>query len=184
MPDISGTKPGWYCFKALPKKEHIAAELLRRQAGLEAMCPRISYMKKTKRGKVRFVECLFPGYIFVHADLVEVYRLIRSTQGIRDVVSFGERIPLIPDTFVKDLKARIGEENLRELPSAVPAPGEEVTITEGPFRNLKAVVSGELDAQQRVALLLEFLGRQMEVNIPVDEMLPESGPAKGRVWEE
>ena len=59
-----------------------------------------------------------------------------------------------------------------------------MTITEGPFRNLKAVVSGELDARQRVALLLEFLGRQMEIHLRVDEMLPDSGPPKGRVWEE
>ena len=184
MPDITGTEPGWYCFKAFPKKEHIAAKLPRKQAGLEAMCPRIAYMKKTKRGKVRFIECLFPGYIFVHADLVDAYRHIRSIQGIRDVVSFGERITRIPDAFVEELGARIGEENIRELPAAVPSPGDEVTITEGPFRNLKAVVSGELDARQRVALLLEFLGRQMEIHLRVDEMIPDSGPPKGRVWEE
>ena len=184
MPDISKSGTGWYCFKALPKKEHIAAELLSRGEGLETFCPRISYVKKTRRGKVRFVECLFPGYVFIHADLAAAYRNIRSTQGIRDIVAFGERVPMIPGSFVDELRQRIGEENVRDLPAPVPTPGQEVTITEGPFRDLKAVVSGELDARQRVALLLDFLGRQMEIHMRVDELLPEAEPPKGRIWEE
>ena len=184
MPDISETTAGWYCFKALPKKEHIAAEILRRREGLDALCPRISYFKNTRRGKVRFVECLFPGYVFVFADLARVYRLIRSTQGIRDIVSFGDRVPAIPESFVNELKQRIGEESIHNLPDAVPVPGQEVTITEGPFRDLKAVVSGQLDAHQRVALLLDFLGRQMEINVRVDDLLADSEPPKDKIWEE
>jgi transcriptional antiterminator RfaH len=132
---------------------------------------------------VKFVECLFPGYVFVHADLAAAYRLIRSTQGIRDVVAFGERVPAIPGGFVEELRQRIGEENVHDLPSTVPSPGQEVTITEGPFKDIRAVVSGQLDAQQRVALLLDFLGRQMEIQVKVDELIPDEDPPKGKIWE-
>ncbi|MGC9450690.1 MAG: transcription termination/antitermination protein NusG [Oceanipulchritudo sp.] len=184
MPDLTKTEAGWYCFKALPKKEHIAASLLNQVEGLEALCPRISYMKKTRRGKVRFVECLFPGYVFVHGDLQEKYRLVRSTQGIRDVVSFGERVPRIPDVFIDDLKRRLDEENVAPIPEPALKRGQEVTITEGPFRDWRAVVSGELDARQRVALLLDFLGRQMEIKVPVKDLISEEKPPKGRVWDQ
>ena len=134
MPDLTAAKLGWYCFNALPKKEHIAASLLNRVDGVEALCPRISYLKKTKRGRVRFVESLFPGYVFIRTDLAISYRIIRSTQGIRDVVSFGDRIPVLPDAYIADLKARIGDASTKELPEPVIMAGQEVIITEGPSR--------------------------------------------------
>jgi transcriptional antiterminator RfaH len=184
MPDFSKAKEGWYCFKALPKKEHIAARLIRHEAGLEALCPRITYFKKTRRGKVRFVECLFPGYVFVRADLVIAYRHIRSIQGIRDVVAFGDRLPQVPEAFIDELKQRLDEENLKAIPEPVVKPGQEVTITEGPFRNWQAIVSGEVDARQRVALLLDFLGRQMEVRVKTRDLMVDTDEPKGRVWED
>lgn len=184
MPDLSATEPGWFCFKALPKKEHLAAELLRREAGLEVFCPRLAYHKKTRRGKVRFVEPLFPGYVFLNVDLQTEYRRIRATQGIRDVVAFGPRVPPVPPAFIEQLRTRLDEENLREVPDPALAPGKEVVITEGPFRDWKAVITGEVDARQRVALLLDFLGRQLEVKVATrDLLIPQESP-KERVWEE
>jgi transcriptional antiterminator RfaH len=183
MPDLGKLELGWYCFKALPKKEHIAAQLLSKVEGMEALCPRISYLKKTKRGKVRFIECLFPGYLFVRADLKHAYRLIRSIQGIRDVVSFGDRVPVLPDAFVEDLKSRIGEESTKTLPDPVIQAGQLVTVIEGPFKDLKAIVSGELSSQNRVALLLQFLGREMEVSVPLEIVMPEGGERKTEIWE-
>ena len=183
MPDLGQLKPGWYCFKALPKKEHIAARLLAPLEGIEVFCPRLAYFKKTRRGKVRFVECLFPGYLFVRADLSLQYRHIRSIQGIRDVVAFGERVPVIREEFIGELRARIGEENLKQLPDPVIEAGQTVTIAEGPFKDLQAIVAGHLDGRQRVALLLEFLGRQMQVSVPVEDVVPEQRQPKREIWE-
>lgn len=183
MPDLTGAKLGWYCFKALPKKEHIAANFLNKVDGVEALCPRISYFKKTKRGKVRFVESLFPGYVFVRTDLAHAYRIIRSTQGIRDVVSFGNRIPVMPDAYIDDLKTRVGEASTKELPEPVIIAGQEVIITEGPFKDLQAIVTGNLDGHQRVALLLNFLGRHLEISIPISDIMPEAREPKTEVWD-
>jgi len=44
-------------------------------------------------------------------------------------------------------------------------PGDEVQITEGPFRGLAAVVRRYLPAAQRVQVLLEFLGRSTPVEV-------------------
>lgn len=184
MPDLFATEPGWFCFKALPKKEHIAAELLRREAGMEAFCPRIAYHKKTRRGKVRFVEPLFPGYLFLRTDLQNEYRLIRATKGVRDVVSFGPRVPPVPESFIEELRTRLDAENLKEVPDPALRPGKEVVVTEGPFKDWKAVISGEVDGRQRVALLLDFLGRQLQVKVPArDLLIPQESP-KQKVWEE
>jgi len=86
MPDLAHAEPGWYCYQALPKKEHVAATLINTETELKAFCPRIRYLKKTKRGKVHFVEPLFPGYLFVHCHPKEHYRWVISTQGVRRLV--------------------------------------------------------------------------------------------------
>lgn len=179
MPDLNHSQPGWYCFKALPKKEQIACEFLKRIDGVETFCPRISFIKKTRRGKVRFVESLFPGYVFVSLDLSQNYRKIRSIQGIRDVVAFGDRVPQIPDEIIDELKQHIGNDDQKDLPEPELEPGREVVITEGPFRDLKAVVNSSLNSRQRVAVLLEFLGRQMEVELPAGDLFVETDKGRG-----
>jgi len=184
MPDITKAEPGWFCFKALPKKEHIASELIRHDLSLETLCPRITYPKKTRRGKVNFTEPLFPGYVFVCADLIEHYRHIRSIQGVRDIVAFGTRLPRLPEAFIEDLKTRLDEENRKVLPDPVLKPGQSVTITEGPFKDWQAVISGELDSRQRVALLLDFLGRQMELKVPASDVLLDREQPGRKVWED
>ena len=183
MPDLRKVEAGWYCFRALPKREHIAASLLQTTDGLEALCPRISYVKKTRRGKVRFTESLFPGYVFVRADLAVSYRHIRSVQGIRDVVAFGDRIPRLPDDFIADIRTRFGADSERELPQPVIGVGQDVIVTEGPFKDIQAIVSGELDGHQRVAILLDFLGRQMEISIPVEALEPGQRIPRSEIWE-
>lgn len=184
MPDLFHTEFGWYCFSALPKKEHIAAELLRKEAAIETFCPRISYQKQTKRGPVKFVEPLFPGYLFVHTDLRETYRRIRAVAGVRNVVAFGGRVPGVPQAFIDDLRVRMTEENLRELQPPELQLGQRVVITNGPFKDWAAIVSGKVDARQRVALLLDFLGRQMEIRVEQSFVLPEKYEPKEKVWED
>lgn len=172
MPDFRNAQPGWYCFQAIPKKEHLAARLLSVEPGLSAFCPRIAFYRKTRRGRVRFVECLFPGYLFVHGDMRVSYRLVRSTAGVREVVCFGDRVPVLPEAFIEELRSRVGPEEIAlPVPEPVLRAGMEVTITEGPFRDWNAVVEGEVDARQRVALLLDFLGRRMEVRLPVSDLM-------------
>lgn len=173
MPSIQNSEPGWYCFKALPKREHIAALSLSRELELQCFCPRIKYEKKTKRGPVHFVECLFPGYVFVNTNLQETYRRILATRGIRDVVAFGDRVPRVPNSLIDTIKAQLDETDLKEIPAPVLSPGKEVSIIEGAFKDLNAVISGQLDSRQRIAVLLNFLGREMEVTLPASSLFVE-----------
>src|SRR4029077_15110962 len=54
----------WFCLRAHPKREHIAAVGLRRQFGIGCFSPRVRFRKATRRGAVWFVEPMFPGYLF------------------------------------------------------------------------------------------------------------------------
>ena len=64
----------WFCLRTQTKREHIAAAILSRMSALEVFCPRISQVKRTRTGKKRFVEAMFPGYIFAKFHYPTHYR--------------------------------------------------------------------------------------------------------------
>lgn len=185
MPDLSNAHEAWYCFQALTKREHIAASLLRAELGIPVFCPRIAYDKSTRRGKVRFIDPLFPGYLFLRTDLREYYRAVMATQGIRRLVSYGERVPQVPEPFIHELRERIGENEIREVEAPKLQEGTEVKVTRGPFMNMDAVVAGVVPARERVRLLLELLGREVSVEVSAFDVYAESGkPPVQQVWKE
>ncbi len=167
----------WYCLRSKTKQEHIAAQLIRSRVGIEVFAPRISFTKKTRVGKKRFTEALFPGYLFCFCRIDEHLRHLLSIQGIIGVVRYGSRIPPVPGEFIRDLKSRIPDENF-ESPDPVIEVGSEVTVVEGPFKDLEAVVTRVLAARDRVRILLDFLGRQAEIEVPLQAVFRDDGQPK------
>ena len=49
--------------------------------------------------------------------------------------------------------------------------GEAVRITEGPFQGLEALVTRLLPAKERVRVLLAFLGRSVETEVSMPQVL-------------
>src|SRR5690606_14272011 len=80
------TKPAWYCARTQPKREHIAAQQLRELEGIEVFCPRIRYRKATRRGKVWWIEPLFPGYILVRFIRADMERAVTFGKGVTGLV--------------------------------------------------------------------------------------------------
>ena len=52
-------------------------------------------------------------------------------------------------------------------------PGDDVEIAEGAMRGLRAVVSRVMRSRERVAVLLEFLGRQTTIEVPANFLVKE-----------
>ena len=81
--------PSWFCVRTQTKREHIAAEHLKELEGIEVFCPRLRYRKATRRGKVWWIEPLFPGYLLAKFKLAEMERAVTFCQGVRGLVRFG-----------------------------------------------------------------------------------------------
>jgi len=148
----------WYCVRTQPKHEHIAAAGLTKRLGLEVFHPRLRLERSTRRGPVRVIEPLFPCYLFVHCCLDERLNDIRYVNGVSSLVHFGQKISVVPDHVVEELKACFEADE----PMAVQDhlyPGAEVVVGEGPFRGFTGIVVRMLPARRRVQLLLDFLGR-------------------------
>src|SRR5205823_11644087 len=118
--------PGsWFCLRAQPKREHIATACLRQFSEVEAFCPRVRYRKRTNRGPVWFVESMFPGYFFARFDYATFHRRVRQAPAVSGFVQFGDRVALLPDILVCEIKARMGNNDTVEINQGL-LPGQNV----------------------------------------------------------
>jgi transcriptional antiterminator RfaH len=163
-------EPFWFCLKAQPKREHLAATALRRQFDVECFSPRLRFRKMTKRGPVWFVEAMFPGYLFAKFVYSKQHRAVESSHGIRGIVHFGDRLATLPENIVVGLQSRVGTEEIVTVDSSLKV-GQAVQITEGPFQGLEVLVTHLLPAKERIRVLFEFLGRSIEMEISTAKVL-------------
>jgi len=164
--------PAWFCLRTRPKHEHIAARHLRRMEAVEVFLPRIRFRRKTRQGFAWVTEALFPNYLFARFDWKTSLRRVHHAPGVSGVIHFGDRWPTIPDGVVNDLRRIFGGDELHVL-TGPPDVGEPIEIVGGVFHGLRAVVTQVLPARDRIQVLLEFLGRQTTVELPLNQVLRE-----------
>ena len=162
----------WFCLRSQPKHEHIAAAHLKKMEGIEVFLPRVRFQRATRQGKAWVTEALFPNYLFARFDWQNSLRQVQAARGVGGVVHFGERWPVIAEDIIADLQAAFGLEELHTI-SATLVPGDVVEIGEGAMRGLSAVVTRVLPSRQRVAVLMDFLGRQTTIEVPLNAILKE-----------
>jgi transcriptional antiterminator RfaH len=157
------TSVAWFCLHAQAKHEHIAATHLR-QMEIEVVNPRIRFRRLTKFGAAPVTEAMFPGYLFARFDLRTCLPRVKYAPGVKTVVHFGSRWPKVPDAVIEEIRTRLGQEELHEVPDEL-APGQTVQIAGGAMHGLEAVITRVMPPQQRVLVLLDFLGRQVTVEL-------------------
>lgn len=113
------------------------------------------YKTRTRRREklVDLVVPLFPCYLFGQFDVQSQYRRVRYTPGIREVLSAGGELLVVPRDIIEDLKQRCAGGPI-EIPQQPLIFGECVRVVEGPFRGLDAVFEGYLPGNERVRILL------------------------------
>jgi transcriptional antiterminator RfaH len=109
----------WFCLGAQPKREHIAAACLRQISEVEVFCPRVRFRKSTNRGPVWFIESMFPGYLFARFDFQALHRQISQRPGVSGFVQFGERLALLPDALISEMRTRTGTDEIVEISRAL-----------------------------------------------------------------
>jgi transcriptional antiterminator RfaH len=167
-------EPAWYCVRSQNKHEHIAAAHLRMLEGVIVFCPRIRFKRATRRGVVQVTEGMFPGYLFARFRLSEMHRHVRYSHGVIGIVRFGERYAVIEEGALAQLRDRTDSAEIKELNYEL-SQGGRVNITEGAFVGLETVITQVLPAKQRVKVLMEFLGRNVEAEVEQANVLPQVG---------
>jgi transcriptional antiterminator RfaH len=155
----------WYAVQTRSKSEHIAAAGLLQHGEIDVFCPRLKFQRPTPRGKVWYKEALFPGYLFAKFQAAEYMRAVSYGNAIIRLLKFGDDYAVLPDSAIEQLRAEMGGEDIKEV-EIVPQIGDEIEIAAGAFRGMKGIVTNLLGGAQRVRVLIEFLGRISEVEVP------------------
>lgn len=158
----------WFCVRTKPKNEHIAAAHLRDLESVVVFCPRVRFKRPRGQRTMWVTEALFPGYVFAKFNWFSQLKAVNYSNGVTGIVKFGENWPIIDDQIIEEWQASMGEDELavcEELPES----GEDILITEGAFTGSIAEVVKVSNSRKRIAVLMDFLGRQMQVELKSDQ---------------
>jgi transcriptional antiterminator RfaH len=174
----------WFCVRTHPKHEHIAAAQLRQEPDVEVFLPRIRYRRSTRLGPAWVTEALFKDYVFARFNLATALRRVQHARAVWGIVHFGERWPTVPEGVIAELQAVMRGQDLRVIEDTL-HPGDLVQVAAGPMCGLEAVVTRVMPAKQRVAVLLEFLGRQTTIEMDRGQLTfatDEESQVRTPVW--
>jgi transcriptional antiterminator RfaH len=91
---------------------------------------------------------------------------------VAKTLSFGGRPCILDESIIADLRMHVADGETVEITSDIKE-GEEVKIVEGPFLGVRALVTRILPARDRVAILLNLLGQEREVEVSSTSVLPD-----------
>ena len=159
-------EPGlrWYAIQTKPNKEREVEKRLS-DLNLEVFLP---WMRARRRVGTRFhwvLTPLFPSYLFCRMDIVLSGKSARYSPGVKDFLTFGNRIADVSGDIIQGLRERCPG-GVAQIEAVTAKPGDTVRINEGPFSGLEAVFERALKGSERVAVLLEILGRQTRLVLP------------------
>ena len=158
----------WHLIQFKPNSHRLAVRNLQRQ-GFKTFLP---MQEVTRRKASRFVtdlRPLFPGYMFVRIDeKAAPWRQINSTLGVVRLVSFDGIPKPLPLQLISSLMLRCNEE-AKIMPPKTFNPGDSVEVLTGPFANFAAPVE-KIDPQQRIWILMDFMGQSSRMHIAPDQV--------------
>ena len=162
----------WYVIRSKPRGESTAQTQLERQ-GFRTYLPRTLQPTRVRGRWVDRIEPLFPRYLFLQIDVEEQsVAPVHSTVGVTNIVRFGAEYATVLDEIVQELMNRAEPETgLHRLRRPLFERGVHVRVSEGPFNGLEGVFEC-CEGEERVLILLEVLGRQTRVRIPVHQVEP------------
>ncbi len=164
----------WYCLRARPKREHLAALQLTERTGVETFAPRLAVRRTTRRGIVATTtEALFPGYLFARFRLPDDARFVASSPDVTGLVHFGENIPVVPSPLIDLLRT-----HTTGLQTSAPLLGEGdwIEVLSGCLAGSEGRIVTFDSGQSRAWVLLALLGQDLRICLPTDA-LRRTGPA-------
>jgi len=155
----------WYLLQCKPSQQQRADENLNNQ-GFCTYTPQLKAERIIRRKRVIREEAVFPGYAFIQLDASSDWRALQATRGVSRVVSFNGLPHPIPRELIDGLRQQY---NPQQAPAPLFKPGDRVSITDGCFKNLQAIVKA-VTSNERIIVLMNILQSQQAVAFPVTQL--------------
>lgn len=139
--------------------------------------------KHTDKGKKVLTRVFMPGYVLIRMIPDEdAFRIVRETEAVTGFVGQDRTpVPLMRKEVVRMMAPMIESEALKsagDKPAAAKRRtvevsfkvGESVTVNDGPFASMPAVISEVSAATQKLTVLVSIFGRDTPVELNFDQV--------------
>jgi len=157
----------WYVAHTRPHGEARAADHLRRQ-DFETFFPVFTKQRRHARRVETVLAPLFPRYLFVALDMAtDRWRSINGTVGVDHLVCDGGGPMPVEANIVETLVSEADDRG-RVRPAALQVfrAGDRLRVVDGPMLDQTGSFE-QLTADERVILLMNVLGRDVRVTVPL-----------------
>lgn len=163
--------PQWYAVHTRSHHEAIIEKGLNYK-GLDTFLPRLTIPSRRKDRRLLLEVPLFPGYLFVHADLLTTvyYQIIKQPGVVCILGSHGKFTPVPVETITSIQKV---------LQSGVPynyypklEKGMRVKVIDGPLEGTCGVILRKKQGKKRLVVSVELLGRGIAIDLSEETVEP------------
>ena len=158
----------WFAVHTKIHQEHKSSHYLA-SLGFDVFFPKFYKWRSHARKKERIAAPLFPRYIFVRTDLTpNHWRAIHYARGVSEIVRQGHEPSPVPDDVIHELKAASEHGDIVPLSTlSMFQKGDRIRVEQGSLKGHEGFFE-KLSSHERVSLLLELLGRNVRVTLPID----------------
>lgn len=153
----------WYVVHCKVGKEYLVNAVLGSRFRLNTYLPE----EKVRQGKEIRLRPFFPGYLFIQANFEKIkISDINFCTGVKYIVACNGKPQPISQAIVLEIRERLERLNASgRVDSHQFQPGEQVRVGSGLLEGLDAVFISSAKPNERVWILLNFLGRLTKVQI-------------------
>jgi transcription antitermination factor NusG len=164
--------PQWFAAYTYPRHEKKVAEYLG-WSGIEFFLPLYKEAHSWKNGLRVIVERpLFPSYLFVHIELGESLKILR-TPSVASLVTVAGVPASLPNSEIESLRAGVSQLNLEPHPYL--RKGDRVRVKAGPFAGQEGILVLHKN-RWRVVICIDLL--MQAISVELDNGAVERLPSK------
>ncbi|MFT5703347.1 MAG: transcriptional antiterminator NusG [Rickettsiales bacterium] len=168
----------WYILNVMAGQEQKIADsitsLIGRSLGeevSEAIVPCKKIVKIKKGQKVQEDQKLFPGYVFVKANLnSDAYNIINAIPKSMSFLGTKNNPQPVAESKMKDIFSLISVESVSTSKAQIFEVGESLNIIEGPFESFSGSVENYDAEKQRVRISVLIFGRATSVELDINQV--------------
>lgn len=168
----------WYILNVMAGQENkvasdIKAMIMRDSIGkyvADVLVPSKQVVKIKKGQKVQESQKLFPGYVFINANInSEAYNRINAIPKVMGFLGAKNSPEPVSDAKMQDILNASSDQNL-DSKSVIFEIGETLNVIEGPFESFTGVVEDFDVEKQKVKISILIFGRATSVELDVNQV--------------
>ncbi|MFT6258891.1 MAG: transcriptional antiterminator NusG [Rickettsiales bacterium] len=168
----------WYILNVMAGQEQKIAESINSLVGKslkedvsESLVPCKKIIKIKKGQKVQEDQKLFPGYVFVKANLnSDAFNIINAIPKAMSFLGGKNKPEPVSPAKMADILSLISADNVVTSKIAIFEVGEILNIIEGPFESFSGSVENFDAEKQRVKISVLIFGRATSVDLDINQV--------------